>query len=145
MSKFIIVRTKSSQAWNFDGQHDCAGTWVPVPTAKNELTQLKAAKGVQYLVHFKNGEFNTIYKVTGYHSERRDYTYRQLLELSGGDQDAIRRLGDMGFLKENACKNSVGIRFHLEVIDDEDEFNLIKEQVNSVDIKYVQGCKIFDL
>lgn len=132
MTRVIFVRTKDGNIFNgVDGQHDSAGTWVPNPAAKDEFSQIEAAHGVEVLVHIKNGVFHRVYSVNGFHSERRDFTYRQLL--------------DMGILPEGTtppCRNSVGIRFHLRPFGGGTD---LLESIQNYDFKHVQGCKIVEL
>lgn len=124
----IIVSTRTSSPFNADGQHDCAGIWALV-ASKDGYQQIKAAKGIEFLIHKMDGEFVHAYKVTGFHTERRDSAWRQ-----GTPKDP------------NGCpKISIGIRFHLETLEEESENEVIlkaQQYVNNGGI--VQGCSIFE-
>lgn len=129
MKKSIIVSTRSKVAFNADGQHDCAGTWVIVPS-KNEGKQIAAAEGIEYLIHRKDGEMITAYQVVGFHTERRDYVFRQ-----GTPQDP-----------NGQPKISIGIRFHLRTVDDATKAYLIDGANTFISNGgVVQGCSVVEL
>ena len=124
--KIIIVKTYTDKAYNGDAQHDCAGTWALAPSSKKEETQIRKADEIDALVHYKDGEFESGYSVAGYHTERRD-----LSERANGI--------------ESHCKVSVGVRFHLRPISDEDKQNLLRlVKFSRVDIKDVRACRVID-
>ena len=124
--KIVIVKTYSQKALNTDSQHDCAGTWALAPSSKNEETQMLKAEGIEALVHYKDGEFKSAYSVAGYHTERRD-----LSERANGI--------------ESHCKTSVGVRFHLRPISQEQKDLLLKlVDYSGIELKDVRACRVFD-
>ena len=118
--KVIIVSTLTDKALNADGQHDPAGNWAVVPS-KNPHTQIKAAEGIEYLAHLKDGELVNVYRVAGFHTERRD----QVQRVTG---------------QQSPVKISVGIRFHLRTLPEGFE-STIAEAVSTLGLKGIRGCK----
>ena len=127
-AKVIFVSTNSNSSFNADGQHDCAGTWTPFYGGgmKNEYNQIKAAEGIEYLIHRRDGEIVHAYKVVGFHSERRD---------------AIHRHG----IVDDSPKTSVGIRFHLKTLSEADEANLVFLGSAWLADNNLQGCRTAQL
>ena len=126
--RVIIVKTYQSAAQNADGQADPAGTWVVAPNSRSLKTQLSKANGIEMLVHFHDGVFMGVYRIAGFHSERRDH---------------VERVTGM----EAPCAISVGIRFHLRAVGETTE-KTVRRLIGTnehLDVRTIRDCRVINL
>lgn len=117
----LIVKTYTSAAQNADGQADPAGTWTVVKS-KDLKTMLSSAVGIEYLAHFHDGIFVGVYRVAGFHSERRDL---------------VERVMD----KDPSCAISIGIRFHLRPTGEGTSKTIQRLIADNVDVTSIRDCR----
>ena len=124
--KTIIVKTYTRAALNADGQADPAGTWVVAPNSRNLKNQLSKASGIGLLVHYHDGVFVDVYKVAGFHSERRDL---------------VERVTGM----EPNCAISIGIRFHLRPTGESTSKLIQRLVAENVKVADIRDCRVVTL
>ena len=122
----LVVKTYTRAALNADGQPDCAGTWVLAPNSRDLKKQLSKASGIEFLAHYHDGIFVGVYRVAGFHSERRDL---------------VERVTGM----EKPCAISIGIRFHLRATG-EGSSNMIERLIaDNVKVSDIRDCRVVSL